>query len=40
MMKRKDKRMKATNEVFSNIKFVKVNAWEEYFYNKLDLKRF
>lgn len=27
--------MKVTNEVFNNIKFVKVNAWEEYFYDKL-----
>lgn len=30
-----DDRMKSTNEVFNNIKFIKVNAWEEYFYDKL-----
>ncbi len=34
-----DNRMKETNEVFSNIKFVKVNAWEEYFYDKLESRR-
>lgn len=38
-MKSKDKRMKTTNEIFSSIKFIKVNAWEEYFYEKLDVKR-
>lgn len=32
----KDKRIKITNEIFGQIKFVKVNAWEEYFYDKLD----
>lgn len=31
--------MKITNEVFNNIKFIKVNAWEEYFYNKLIKRR-
>jgi ABC-type bacteriocin/lantibiotic exporter with double-glycine peptidase domain len=30
-----DNRMKITTEVFNNIKFIKVNAWEEYFYDKL-----
>jgi hypothetical protein len=34
-----DNRMKETNEVFNNIKFIKVNAWEEYFYDKLQLRR-
>jgi ATP-binding cassette subfamily C (CFTR/MRP) protein 2 len=34
-----DERMKATNEVFNNIKFIKVNAWEEYFYDKLQRLR-
>lgn len=34
-----DNRMKITNEVFNNIKFVKVNAWEEYFYDKLMARR-
>lgn len=31
--------MKMTNEVFNNIKFIKVNAWEEYFYDKLEDRR-
>ena len=35
-MKEKDKRIKVTTEIFNSIKFVKVNAWEEYFYDKLD----
>jgi len=34
-----DDRMKSTNEVFNNIKFIKVNAWEEYFYDKLQKLR-
>lgn len=34
-----DARMKITNEVFNNVKFVKVNAWEEYFYDKLIKRR-
>lgn len=34
-----DNRMKITNEIFNNIKFVKVNAWEEYFYDKLMARR-
>ena len=34
-----DGRMKMTNEIFNNIKFIKVNAWEEYFYDKLEKKR-
>lgn len=34
-----DNRMKMSNEIFNNIKFIKVNAWEEYFYDKLELKR-
>ena len=29
-MKEKDQRIKITTEIFSTIKFVKVNAWEEY----------
>ena len=35
-MKEKDKRIKVTTEIFNSIKFVKVNAWEEYFYDKLN----
>lgn len=38
-MKEKDKRIKITNEVFSQIKFIKVNSWEENFYEKLDAAR-
>lgn len=34
-----DSRMKGTNELYNAIKFVKVNAWEEYFYDKLELRR-
>lgn len=34
-----DNRMKISNEIFNNIKFIKVNAWEEYFYDKLEAKR-
>jgi len=29
-MKEKDQRIKITTEILSSIKFVKVNAWEEY----------
>ena len=35
-MKEKDARIKITTEIFSIIKFVKVNVWEEYFYDKLN----
>lgn len=38
-MKDKDGRMKVTSEVLSLIKFIKVNAWEEIFYTKIDEKR-
>ena len=38
-MKEKDKRIKVTTEIFNSIKFVKVNAWEEYFYDKLNAQR-
>lgn len=34
-----DNRMKMTNEIFNNIKFIKVNAWEEYFYDRIEAKR-
>lgn len=39
LMKDKDKRMKVTNEIFGQIKFIKVNAWEEFFYDRLDISR-
>ncbi|KAL4482732.1 hypothetical protein ABPG73_021392 [Tetrahymena malaccensis] len=35
----KDDRMKITTEIFNAIKFIKANAWEQYFYDKLDFKR-
>lgn len=38
-MKDKDRRMKITNEIFGQIKFIKVNAWEEFFYDRLDVAR-
>jgi ATP-binding cassette subfamily C (CFTR/MRP) protein 2 len=34
-----DNRMKSTNEIFNNVKFIKVNAWEEYFFDKIQAKR-
>jgi ABC-type multidrug transport system fused ATPase/permease subunit len=39
LAKATDSRMRLTNEVFNNIKFIKVNAWEEYFYDKLVYRR-
>lgn len=35
-MKAKDSRLKQTNEILQQIKLVKLNAWEEYFFDKLD----
>lgn len=32
----KDKRIKITTEIFNSIKFIKVNSWEEYFYDKVE----
>ena len=34
--KEKDKRIKITTEIFNSIKFIKVNSWEEYFYDKVE----
>lgn len=39
LLKAKDKRMKITNEIFNQIRFVKANAWEKYFFNKLNRAR-
>ncbi|CAD8103784.1 unnamed protein product [Paramecium sonneborni] len=39
MMKDKDKRTNCANEIFQQIKFIKVNAYEEYFRSKLNLLR-
>ncbi|KAM3141562.1 hypothetical protein pb186bvf_006426 [Paramecium bursaria] len=38
-MKDKDKRTKCANEIFQQIKFIKVNAFEEFFRNKLEQLR-
>lgn len=38
-MKAKDERLKRTNEIFNLIRFIKMNAWEEYFYDRLDRAR-
>lgn len=38
-MKAKDERMKTSTEILGAMKFIKSNAWEEYFYDKLDSKR-
>ncbi len=35
-MKEKDQRMKVSNEIFSSIKYIKANANEEYFMDKLE----
>jgi ABC-type bacteriocin/lantibiotic exporter with double-glycine peptidase domain len=32
----KDRRMKTTTEIFNLIRFIKVNAWEKYFFKKLN----
>ena len=39
MMKCQNSRMSTVNEVFNNIKLIKMNAWEDFFYNKLMIKR-
>ena len=38
-MKLKDKRMETTNEIFNGIKFIKQNAWEDIFYEKVIHRR-
>lgn len=35
----KDDRMKVTEEIFSIIRFIKINAFEKYFWQKLNNKR-
>ncbi|CAD8105461.1 unnamed protein product [Paramecium primaurelia] len=35
MMKEKDKRTNCANQIFSQIKFIKINAFEDFFRNKL-----
>jgi ABC-type bacteriocin/lantibiotic exporter with double-glycine peptidase domain len=39
VMQKKNDRMKIISEVFNNIKLIKMNAWEDFFYRKLDDKR-
>lgn len=38
-LKRKDERMKNTEEMLDIIRFIKINAFEKYFYRKVDQKR-
>ena len=38
-MARKDARMKQTKEALNNIKSLKINSWEDYFYNSIKDKR-
>lgn len=39
LLKSKDSRMKITTEIFGNIRFIKSNAWEKYYFNKLNRSR-
>ncbi|EGR28734.1 hypothetical protein IMG5_169310 [Ichthyophthirius multifiliis] len=39
LMIAKDKRMNISSEIFNSIKVIKANAWEEHFYDKLEVKR-
>lgn len=38
-MSRKDARMMLTTENLTAIKFIKANAFEEHFYDKIDVER-
>lgn len=38
-MVRKDQRMMISSETYSSIKFIKANAFEEHFYDKIDKLR-
>ena len=35
-LKRKDERMKASQEMLDIIRYIKINAIEKFFYNKVD----
>jgi ABC-type bacteriocin/lantibiotic exporter with double-glycine peptidase domain len=39
LLEAKDKRMKVATEIFNLIRFIKVNAWEKYFFKKLNQAR-
>lgn len=39
VLKAKDERMKVTQEIFNIIRFIKINAFEKYFWQKLNSKR-
>ena len=39
IMNAKDRRMKCTNETFSNIKYIKTNDFEEHFNKKIEQVR-
>ena len=38
-MKAKDERMSATNEMLNGIRLIKMNAWERYFWDKVNTAR-
>jgi len=38
-MEVQDKRLQTTNEILNSIKLIKINAWENYFLDKLFTKR-
>lgn len=39
ILTKKDERMKVTQEMFDIIRYIKINAIEKFFYNKVDEKR-
>lgn len=39
LLKKKDARLKVTEEIFNIIRFIKINAMEKFFFRKLNDKR-
>lgn len=39
LLKKKDERLKVTEEIFNIIRFIKINAMEKFFFRKLNQKR-